>query len=326
MFSRTSIFILFALSAMAQQPDFFPLHRGNQWIYRISGFAAGGPPIVVEVSAIRQINNRTYAVVTGLDEETLLLRQSDDNRLLILDEGTGRELVWAAFNTPEGQTFPTEVDPCNRTGRVESRSARVTTPAAQFSNALAISYPPGNCADAGLASEAFVPYIGLVERRSQTIGGPRVMSLIYARVGGVTVLSEPEVAFGLTVDQTRFVFPGVLPPGGLRPFTLNARITVRATQPQPVELNFPTSQRYDLAIKNEAGDIVARWSDGKAFAQVLGTERIGPGEKNWAVSMPVATRDGNVLGSGKYTLEAWLTTTGERRYSASVGFEIMAAP
>lgn len=47
------------------------------------------------------------------------------------------------------------------------------------------------------------------------------------------------------------------------------------TQEQLV-LGFRDSQRYDLTVRDEAGEEVWRWSDGKAFLQALGSEGLGP--------------------------------------------------
>jgi hypothetical protein len=43
-------------------------------------------------------------------------------------------------------------------------------------------------------------------------------------------------------------------------------------------LEFPTMQRYDFAIESADGGEVWRWSEGRMFAQALGTEQLGPGE------------------------------------------------
>jgi hypothetical protein len=41
------------------------------------------------------------------------------------------------------------------------------------------------------------------------------------------------------------------------------------------------------------------------------------GEKNWMLSVPLTG-----LPAGTYTVEAWLTNTGQRSFSGSVGFEV----
>jgi len=72
-------------------------------------------------------------------------------------------------------------------------------------------------------------------------------------------------------------------------------------------LSFNTSQKYDLEIKDEEGRVHWRWSEGKAFAQVLQNLRIEPGEKEvWEVE--IAIED---LAPGEYYLTGWIV--GRRR-------------
>lgn len=58
------------------------------------------------------------------------------------------------------------------------------------------------------------------------------------------------------------------------------RLELRVTNPTaaPVILEYPTSQRYDFAVLRPDGGEVWRWSAERMFAQVLGTETLGPGE------------------------------------------------
>ena len=310
---RTLVFLFAALPfTAAAQPDYFPLHVGNQWVYRQVG-RVGGAPVVVDIPRTETFNNQTYSVVRGLGESTLYLRMAENGTLFAYDPETRQEGVWAAFSTPEGERFRTVVDPCSNTAFMQSRNARVTVPAGEFTNALKIHYPAANCADAGLSADAFVPYIGLVERESITIAGPRYLRLVYARVGGVTVLSEPEVGFGLTLDKQQY--------GEEDPLVATARLTLRSTQAEPIELTFPTGQRFDLVIKDASGKEYARWSDGRVFPQAVGVERIGPGERNWVIEMPLSV-GGERLAPGRYIAEAFLTTQ-PRIYMASVGFEVL---
>jgi hypothetical protein len=161
-----------------------------------------------------------------------------------------------------------------------------------------------------------MPYVGLV-RREQAAGGPAVLNwdLIYARLGGVTYISEQNLSFGLTLD--RYVYPASA--------EMIARLTLRNTNWEPLELRFPTSQTFDLVLRNEKGDIVYQWSEGKAFLQVYRSETYGYGEQNYAILVPLAARTGAPLPAGKYSAEAWLTTALPQSYRASAGFEISSS-
>jgi hypothetical protein len=308
---NTLILTLAALPLAAAEPDYFPLQVGNQWIYRQFG-RVGGEPVVVDIPRTEIVNQQTYYVVRGLEFHELYLRMDVNGTLYAYDTETRQEGVWAAFATAEGESYRTIVNPCNSTAHVVSRSARVTVPIGEFNTALAINYPAANCADAGLSTDFFLPYVGLVERELITIAGPRALRLSYARLGGVTVLSEPAVSFSLALDKSQYSGPDIP--------MLTARLTIGSTQPEPLVLTFPSRQRFDFTMKTEAGDGVFPWSASRSFAQVVGTETIS-GERNWVVTTPLSMGDQR-LPAGRYIAEAWLTTMGPRTYVASVGFEI----
>jgi hypothetical protein len=79
-----------------------------------------------------------------------------------------------------------------------------------------------------------------------------------------------------------------------------------------VELAFPSGQSYEFLIRNEKGAIVYRWSEGKAFTMAIRNEQFA-GERNYVEILEPA----NALPAGKYTAEAWLTTSGPRAFTAS---------
>jgi hypothetical protein len=202
---------------------------------------------------------------------------------------------------------------------IRSTSATYSGPVGQFNYALEQDYP--GVFQVGIAKEVFLPYVGMISR-SENTGGPSMTAydLIYARIGGVTVVSAPEVTFSLTLDRAVYVSNLRTPPGPVPAMT--ARMTLRVVQDQPVSLTFGTSQLYDLVIRNANGDAVYRWSDGKAFGQIVQTIPFGPGEKNFTVVANLGTSASTPFPPGKYTAEGYLTTSGTKSYTATVGFEI----
>ena len=295
---------LVASSAFAQ--DYFPLHVGNQWIYRSSLGARSSALSVVDIPKTEIVSDKTYFVVRGFEGGTALLRQSEDGTLYNYNQETKAEEVWAVFSTKEGDTYRTAINPCTQTARVVSRSAKSSVPAGDFTNALQINYPAANCADAGLDSDFYAPYIGLIERTSITIAGPRRMQLIYARVGGVTVLSGSEVSFSVALDKTVYA----------EGEAATVRLALRNTTETPLKLDFTSGQRYDIAIRNSAGAEVYRWSAARTFAAVVGSETIAGGEINYADSIPLA------FPAGRYSFDAWITNTQAPQYAGTVGFDI----
>ena len=304
-----------ACSAFAYSPDYFPLQVGNQWIYRAT-FAGSTSQVNVSVTGTEDHAGKSYAVVEGLDEGRTLFRQDDSGTLWTLD-AAGRENPWAVFSTPDGGEYATSINPCTTRARVKSRDAMVNTPAGNYPGALQIEYPAGGCADAGLTGDWFLPWIGLVRRESTTIAGPRILELLYSRTGGVTVLSQPEASFGVSLNTSSIqLVKGVTP-------QIEARLTLRVTA-TPVVLDFNSGQHFNFAIRNETGDTVYLWSLGKFFTSVVSKETVGPGERHWPITLNAADNGGQLLAPGRYTLEGWLTTAGPKRYAATVGFEVLA--
>lgn len=55
-------------------------------------------------------------------------------------------------------------------------------------------------------------------------------------------------------------------------------LRVTNTSDRPVTLHFPTAQVYDFAIRLPDGTTLWRWSEGRAFPQVLTDRTLAPGE------------------------------------------------
>ena len=285
----------------AAQPDYFPLQVGNQWSFRTSRL---GQPFTVAVTGTQDAAAQTYFIVQGFPTGTVWMRMADDGTLYSYDPDTKAESVWAAFGSPEGQTYSTSVGPCNQTARITSKSAKLDIPIGHFENGLSIEYLPAGCADAGLTSEAYLPYIGLVRREATSIAGPVVYDLAYARLnGGLTYLSAPEQSFTLSLDNL------VYPAGA----SITARLTIRNTQ-APLTLTFPNGQRYDVVVRDAKGSVVYQWSRGKLFIQMVGTVVVN-GEQTWLI--PFAAPDA----AGKYTVEAWLASD-PPAYRGQVAMEV----
>jgi hypothetical protein len=140
-----------------------------------------------------------------------------------------------------------------------------------------------------------------------------VASLLCALMAASGVAaSEPEVAFGIGLDRPVYKAG----PQG----ELIARIVFRNTHDEPLRLTFPTSQIFELQIHDASGYPVWRWSEGRAFLQMI-TRKEFTGEHHWVVTVPLAP-EAKPFPPGQYVAEGYLTSTGGRIYSASIGFEI----
>jgi hypothetical protein len=294
---------LFSFPAASQ--DYFPLHEGNQWIWRSSD-RLSQDVVTAEISQKAVFDGREYAMITGFFGRTAWVRMDPNGTLRAYDPQTKTEEVWADFAAPEGGSYRTQMVECSPKATVKSKAAQFKGRVGESQAAFEIVYPPQQCADAGLTTETYLPYIGLVERKETTFAGPKRYELIYARIGGVTVLADRELGFGMTLDRA------VFQPAD----TVTVRFTLRNTSGRPVAVNFPSGQDFDVAIKDSKGSTVYVWSRNKLFTLVYRTANI-INERNW-----VALLDGLTLAPGKYVAEGWLSTEPAKTYMSSVAFEV----
>jgi hypothetical protein len=96
----------------------------------------------------------------------------------------------------------------------------------------------------------------------------------------------------------------------------------------PVTYNFTSGQLFDFEIRDAAGNLVWRWSDGRAFPTVMQSITLNacsmnpvdrvfiPGYAEWR---PIL-RSGDLAPPGLYTLKGWLTA--DKTMEATITFEI----
>lgn len=337
---RTITVSLLLCAALGAQTVWMPLEEGNVWTYRVSGAGASGSH-TVRVDRTATFGGQTYysvineGGVTGAISTTppsqennltapsttpLWLRNSEDGRIMMWDERTSSERLYLDTAAEPGSTSQSAVDPCNPTSTVVSRAAKYSGPIGDFDYALHIRYGFGGCADAGIESDFFLPWVGLVSRTHQTIAGPRRYDLVYARLG-VTVISAPELSFSLSLDRSVYtanLMPPIVPENAIP--RIHARITLRNTTPDPVNLEFASGQLYEMVLWNDQGKVVWRYSDGRAFTQAFHSITVAKGERTWNETIRLAPSNAAGLAplpAGRYVLECWLTTTEGRTFTAS---------
>jgi hypothetical protein len=282
--------------------------------------------VSVEIAASDQFNGLTYFQVTGYAEIRAWVRYNAAGELVQYDPRGGPERLWYPFSAPDGFTFRSVVPaPCEQQASVRVRGGEIRVPAGTFAPQFAVEYQPGACADAGFSEEVFVAGVGLVRRIAITIAGPRIFELAWARVNGA-VISGSELAFHLSIDRPVYVANLRPPVDPVRSVpALTARLTLRNRTSEPVALQFPSGQRYDLEIRDSNGRRVFLWSEGRAFTLALARVELKEGELVYVAEIRLSDRSGRVFPPGRYTLEAWLTTTESKAYSATLPFEIQHA-
>lgn len=82
-----------------------------------------------------------------------------------------------------------------------------------------------------------------------------------------------------------------------------------------VRLDFPTTQRIDVVVKDASGKVVEEWSEYHRFEKEPGMVAINPGER-LEYSASVATRE--MKDGLTYAVEAWVSAYDSLRASTSV--------
>jgi len=315
------------VSFEAVTQNYFPLAPGNSWTYVVTGFAAQGS-VTVRVSRAVDINGVRYYELLGYTPEPAVVRLTRSGQLIERRHDSenrwfDREFLWYDFAAPQGASWESGMaSECNGQASVAAPPESVQVPAGTFSSLVRISYQGANCADAGLEEEIFAEGIGLVRRTSITIGGPRSIELVSAQIGGKQIAPKG-LTVSLMIDKAVYVADLTPPVDPARSVpVLHAQFKIENTGEQPLDITVPTSQEFDLVIRNESGTEVFRWSDGKVFAQALAQLRFNPGERVYSVDAPLQAAAGQPLAPGRYTVEAWLSTAAPKLYQATTAFEL----
>lgn len=292
-------FALFGLPAGAG--TLFPLQDGNEWRYRN---AASGETIVVRVTTPYHIDGRVYHSLQGYADERLYVREDANGNLLSVDLETGRERVLVSFEPSDRSWWEAPHRPCEQEGQTQTGRVNHDGPAAPLAPVVDIRYRSFGCADQGVEREQFAENIGMVRRVESTIAGPRTYDLVFARVGKGTIRADQHGQFTATVHDRA---------GQDR---LQVRLELNLDPGGEVRLTFPTSQQYELVLRDKEDRELWRWSADRFFTQAA-TERMV--FRRWIIDVEIPKPAD--AGDGEFVLQAWLTTA-EPRFAVSTWFRI----
>jgi hypothetical protein len=299
-------------TAFPSAPDFLPLESGNQWTYRASG---SDETLTISVGIPVMIGGHEYYKVRGYATMLLLVRRAENGNLYWYDEDREMDVLLTSFETVENGWYDTFIDGCEQGGQPQRDRLHTRVPAGSFNSALEIRYRSYACRDRGIEQEFYLDNIGLLQRTITTFAGPRTFELVYARVGSLRINAQPGTAFRVsTIRSILTRSNGSEVP--IQPVSL--RLTVDRSDPVP--LRYTTSQKFEVQIRNEAGEIVYKWSDDVAYAQPIADQQAF--EIEHRLDLPLRLRSGEALPDGIYTIEGWLTTA-ERQFSAATSLRIV---
>jgi hypothetical protein len=308
----------------ADLPGYFPLEVGNEWVY-----SDGVDTFTVQVQReTQEVNGTKYFEVSGYfpndTAKTRKLRRDSLGRIRELNPA-GEDFLWYQFGNVRGawQFVTSGQIPCVTGSRVSfgEIGATVDVPAGVFQRTLRLRFV-SPCADAGIAGEYFAGGVGLVKRVLNTFAGPRTVHLVAAHVGG---LDLPASSYGIGISLDRpFYFNNLMPPV-INPWpTAKVRLVVRNETGLPVELMFPTSQRFEFIVRDATGKEILRWSDGRVFLPVVSQETLLRESRTYSADITLKSREGRPLPAGYYTMTGFVTTqeSGHLNMTSSVTFEI----
>ncbi len=303
MLKPIAIAMLLAASA-AQAANFFPLSPGNRWTYQnasgeILEINVGWNPLVTARGSV-------YYKVTGYATQPLYLRRSDDGVIYWLNQEQDREEILTDFRPLSGAFYRTAISaPCDQDAQAQERPVEFDGAGGVFPDARQIRYRILDCADTGIESEIYLDNIGLTRRVVETIAGPREYNLVSAKVGPLTLSQTPGVDFRVSLPSAVFERER-----RDEPVTIEATLRLAVDRLEPLHLRYTTSQRYDLAMKNERGETVYLWSSAAVFLPAVEEEDV----LNRQYTVPLSLD----LPDGMYQVEAWLTTDAPDRQFAAV--------
>lgn len=308
MIKPLTISLLLAAS-VAHAGNYFPIAGGNRWTYHAD---SGESFEIVVSSAPIQHGAYFYHKITGYATAPLYVR-SDGDRVYWLNEEQDREELLTDFVPFTGGYYSTPISaPCGQDAQAQERDVEYEAGGQVFPDGREIRYRVYDCADTGVESEVYLENIGLARRTVQTIAGPREFRLTSAKVGPLTFAAEPGVEFRVSMPSS--VVSRVYPTeAAVTELTLELVVD----RLDAVRLKHSTSQRYDIAVRDERGEIVYLWSSTALFAQVISEETVGYKRYDVPLSLP--------LPDGQYQLEAWLTTDSpDRKFAATATLTVMS--
>jgi hypothetical protein len=161
---------------------------------------------------------------------------------------------------------------------------------------LEVFYRVIGCADTGIGSEQYAANTGMVRRATNSIAGPVTFDLESASVGNIRIDAAQHASFTAGVLQTEQQGIQVL-------------LRLETNSPLDLKLRYPTGQEFDVAVRDDAGRVVWKWSDGQFFTAAQHETTI---TGKWSRAVPIPSE---LLASLRrqariYAIQGWLTTAG----------------
>lgn len=299
---RKFLTLFLALGTILSATNFFPLGQGNRWTLK----AENGAELEIRTGMqFLQHGGEFYWWVSGFDSRPYWMRMTADQELmtLVVEE---EAMALARRFGPPGSHFTTQFAGCPAFAQVSEKRVEWVSNGRSL-QALQVLYE-GGCPDNSLAEELYVENVGLVKRVVNTLIGPVSYHLKEAVVGNLVFRDQSGTTVDLSTPNTRLTLDGTK-------LSVPVQLRLATRGAEPLRLRFIDGQRYDFVLRNERGEAVWRWSDGKVFIQAASEERVT--DKSWSEVLEMT-----VPGPGEYRLEGRLTTVGDPIVAAAVTIRV----
>lgn len=286
------------MAMMLPAAELLPLDMGNYWIYRDQ---KSGTEFTVRVGQpVWTQDGKLYHYVTGFGDTSVIARNDERGRIVALNPETGAESVLIAFDARPGDWWEAPGRQCPHEGRTQDQRPAYDGPLGHWQQTVQVEYRPMGCGDGGVALEVFAENIGMLRRVTSGIAGPGTFDLVYGRVGSLIIESVDRGRFSISLDaladRTK----------------LRATLRVDIGYTPRMLLRFPTTQWFEVVLRDPTGKVVWTWSQDKHFDPIPSQRAVG---NVWTTAVELPRPEGEWH---DYTVEAWLTTSPDSpRFAAS---------
>lgn len=258
-----AVALLFATTAGAS--EFLPLNVGD--VASFATTAGATRELRVDDSA----GNWRHVEAFPLQSSGWLNSEANDSRVFVYNEANSSSALLADFNRSVGTRFNFSVGGCNNSATIGAKNLSLTVAAGSFQRVTRLDFGR-SCADAGLLSAWFAPGVGLVKWSESNIAGAQEYSLQSARIGASTI-GQAASAAGVRVSAQ---LPGPRVLVNVTP-RVSASLKIENSGSTAQTFTCPSTQQFDIILRNAEGETVNTWSATRRFAQVVTTFSVAPG-------------------------------------------------
>lgn len=287
--------------------EFLPLNVGDVANFTTSAGATRELSVDDSAGSWRHVNAFPLMGTSWVSSELT------DSRVYVYNEDNGTAVLMADFARNVGTRFNLALGGCNNSATIAAKNLAVTVPAGSFQRVTRLDFGR-NCADAGLISAWFAPNVGLVKWSESNIAGAREYTLQSARIGATTIGQTAAPAETIRVSA---VLPGPRVLNNVTP-RVNASLKIENTGTQAQTFTCPSTQQFEITLRDAAGDVVNAWSATRRFAQIVTTFSVAPGtSKEVGGEIDLTSLATNApLDVGSYTIAIELRCHVEQQASA----------